>query len=312
MLFPPFPLCCTVSPSLTPHYTLDCFSVLLLSERSLPFLNVWCSFVGCLWSTDTYSNSTGDTLPYFSFSNMQSLLCGVVAVVALLAVGVPALTISDLGYTEATCKVLRETIGATIPCACRLNTGKIKNPVPCYPNCCPKTATFEGDWCHTENRLSWSVYDQLQCVEAPPAMYVDDSVNCFDQNAIPYITSVHAGGGTTTLSFQLSASRLCNDLYIATCQTSRIQMYDFRINSTDRPTPRNCWLSCAPKEIAACTSYSCWAHRGQTASTVKTWTLSRQLPAGDYALVCRTLVQAAAVTHVLYQYAAASAYFRVN
>lgn len=222
-----------------------------------------------------------------------------------------ALTISDLALNAESCATLRNTPGATIPCECRLNTGKLQDPVPCYPNCCPKTDTFEGDWCDNENRLQWSVYDQLQCVEAPAAMYVDDSVNCFDQGTIPYITSVVAHAGVTQLAFELSRRLTCNDLYIAPCKTGRVNLQDFRINTTDKP-PRQCWLTCAPDEIEACTSYSCWAHRGQTASTVKSWTVQRQLRAGDYALVCKTLVSANAVTHVLYQYAAASAYFRVN
>lgn len=224
---------------------------------------------------------------------------------------VVAVTIDDLSLNEANCAVIRRQIGTTIPCPCRLNTGNLRDPAPCYPNCCPKTETFEGDWCHKENRLQWSVYDQLQCVEAPPAIYVDDSVNCFDQDAIPFITSVVAHNGVTELGFEMSRSRLCNDLYLAACATSRVNMYDFRVNTTDTP-PRHCWLACAPSDLEACTSYSCWAHRGQTASTVKSWTVSRQLPPGDYALVCKTLVSAAAVTHVLYQYAAAAAYFRVN
>jgi hypothetical protein len=222
-----------------------------------------------------------------------------------------ALTIADLALNPETCATLRNTPGATIPCECRLNTGKLQDPVPCYPNCCPKTDTFEGDWCDKENRLQWSVYDQLQCVEAPAAIYVDDSVNCFDQGTIPYITSVVAHQGVTQLAFELSRRLLCNDLYIAQCKTGRSNLQDFRVNTTDTP-PRQCWLSCAPDEIESCSSYSCWAHRGQTASTVKSWTVQRQLAAGDYALVCKTLVSANAVTHVLYQYAAASAYFRVN
>ncbi|CUI15597.1 Hypothetical protein, putative [Bodo saltans] len=253
-------------------------------------------------------------LNYVQISKFMKMHCTTSTVVIALVVCVwqlRALTISDLALNAESCATLRNTPGATIPCECRLNTGKLQDPVPCYPNCCPKTDTFEGDWCDNENRLQWSVYDQLQCVEAPAAMYVDDSVNCFDQGTIPYITSVVAHAGVTQLAFELSRRLTCNDLYIAPCKTGRVNLQDFRINTTDKP-PRQCWLTCAPDEIEACTSYSCWAHRGQTASTVKSWTVQRQLPAGDYALVCKTLVSANAVTHVLYQYAAASAYFRVN
>ena len=224
-----------------------------------------------------------------------------------------ALTIQDLAINAAQCAVLSSTPGATIPCQCRVNTGLLQNPVPCFPNCCPKTSTFEGDWCDIENQLQWSVYDQQVCIEAPPAMYIDSTVNCFGMATAPFITGVDKSSGVTQLQFELSALMPCFDLYITSCFWSRDpgSVTDFFVNTTDTP-PRQCLLDCAPQPIEPCTAVSCWAHRGNTAPVVKSWTLTRQLDPGDYALVCKSLISANAVTSTLYQWAAVASYFRVN
>ena len=240
--------------------------------------------------------------------NYQCVLVTVLLAAALSST-VVAVTISDLALTPAACAVIRSQIGAQIPCVCKLSTGVLHNPTPCYPNCCPKTATYEGDWCHTENALQWSVYDQLECVEAPPQEYIDDTPNCFYANTAPYITSVAAAGGQTVFTFQLSSHTTCNDLYVASCRTARHGLTDFRLNATDGSV---CWLPCGPTPYEPCTAGSCWAHRGKTPSVVNTWTVPRQLAPGHYALVCESLVSAAAVSHTLYQYAYASSPFQIN
>ncbi len=161
--------------------------------------------------------------------------CTLLLLAVLLAVAAtPAwsVTIADLALTPAACAVLRSSVGATIPCVCKLNTGDFQNPIGCYPSCCPKTATFEGDWCHKENDLQWAVYDQLKCVEAPPKEFIDDTPNCFYANTAPYITSVAAEGGETVFMFQLSALSSCSNLYVSRCRSGRDGLTDFRLNTT--------------------------------------------------------------------------------
>ncbi len=245
---------------------------------------------------------------------MTSLLSPVMFIVLLALAAAPAfsVTIADLALTPAACAVLRSTIGATIPCVCKLNTGELQNPVACYPNCCPKTATYEGDWCHKENELQWSVYDQLKCVEAPPKEFIDDTPNCFYANTAPYITSVVPAGGETVFTFQLSALSTCSNLYVSKCHDRREGLTDFRLNTSTTALHEDlCWLKCGPTPYEPCSASSCWAHRGKTASVVNTWTVPRQLPPGDYALVCESLVSAAAVSKTLYQFAYASSFFRI-
>lgn len=232
--------------------------------------------------------------------------------VSLLVATAMAVTISDLEYTEENCAALRADTSALgyVPCACRLNTGNVQ-AVACYPNCCPKTSSFEGDRCHTENKEDWTVYEQHVCFEAPPSEYTDQTPNCFYRGNIPFIRSVSLEGGNTRIDFELSIleEHICHDLYIAACNTSRNIWDDFRVNTTDSP-PKHCWLNCSPKVLSECTATSCWANRGRTEAVVHSWTLDRRLPVADYALVCYTMVNGTTVGSSLYQTAYASIGFK--
>ena len=236
--------------------------------------------------------------------------------VALLMGGLPvakSLTLDELQYTEATCFEYRaEAIssGTAIPCPCRLNTGSVTASA-CYPDCCPKTDTFEGDRCHTENKATWTVYEQKVCYPSPPVEYTDQTPNCFYRGNIPLIKGNDVVDGKTHLTFELSIKdeHQCDDLYIAACNPERVIWDDFRINTTDA-VPQYCWLNCAPKAVSECTATSCWANRGQTDSVIHEWTLDRQLPAGDYALICYTMVQGESVGSELWQTAYASIGFK--
>lgn len=237
------------------------------------------------------------------------LLCG------LIVRPTSAVTIDDLKLTPENCRVLRANVGlfGSVPCECRLSTGNVK-PVQCYPNCCPRTPTFEGDRCHTENRLLWSPYEQLVCNPRPPAEYTDDTPNCFYKGNDPVIVSVdNTHKGETTFNFGLSVlpAHKCLNLYVARCNPERVDLYDFRLNTTRKDKPY-CWLGCPPKPLAKCTEDSCWAHRGETPGVVKTWTMPRRLDHGDYALVCQSLMKHVAEGSVLYQDAFAQSYFRLN
>lgn len=236
------------------------------------------------------------------------LLCAV-----WLAGFVSSMSIDELGYNEENCKSIREdpsSIGF-VPCECKLNTGILK-AIPCYPNCCPKTEDYEGDRCHTENRLKWSVYEQQVCFPSPPKESIDDTPNCFYRGNIPKVFSVTAAAGFTKIEFELSllTQHKCHNLYIAGCNSARVRLDDFRINTTDA-TPQHCWLRCSPKPLAECTEAECWAHRGETPAVVRSWTVQRQLSPGDYALVCYTMVQAEASESSLYQTAYSTIGFKV-
>lgn len=245
---------------------------------------------------------------------MPPSFLGTYCVVALyLALCARAVTLSDLGYTEATCAQYRAdalTSGTAVPCACRLNTGNVK-AVACYPNCCPKTDSFEGDRCDEENKNSWTVYEQHVCFPSPAIEYTDQTPNCFYRGNIPLIKGVDLVNGNTRLQFELSIldEHSCDDLFIAACKSSRVVWDDFRINTTD-PIPKYCWLSCAPVVVSPCTETSCWANRGQTDSVIHSWTLDRKLPAGDYALVCYSMLKGAAAGSSLYQTTYASIGFK--
>jgi hypothetical protein len=246
-----------------------------------------------------------------------------VLVVAVLLVGsAVAVTIADLALNAANCATLREsaTINTqvTIPCACRLSTG-VLTAVRCYPNCCPRVVDqFEGDRCHTENRLLWSVFEQTVCTPRPAAEYTDDTPNCFFKGNDPDIASAVASAGATTLKFTLSlrAEHHCSNLYIAECNASRAGVgsvfRSFRIKGTGLPLPDYCWLKCAPTPYVPCTSTECWAHRGETHANIREWTLPQQLPIGNYALVCQTLMQHVAEGSSLYQDAFSQSFFRID
>ena len=243
-----------------------------------------------------------------------------VSVVALsgLLHGAWAVTIDDLQLNEETCRVLRNnagTSGLEIPCACRLNTG---NPVAerCYPSCCPRTTTFEGDRCHDENRREWSVYEQLVCEPRPPAEYTDDTPNCFYKGNDPDLHSVTAAFGKTEVKFSLSleATHECSNLFIAKCLDERPHWLNgFRLNTSDpRPEFQYCWLPCQPPPLEECTATSCLWHRGKTHAKVHEWSIPSQLPWGDYAVVCQSLMQHVAEGSSLYQDAFSSTFFRIE
>lgn len=242
---------------------------------------------------------------------VQLLTIMSVGMLLLGAIRVAAVTIDDLGFTEENCAALRAS-GTTIPCECRLNTGNVK-AFACYPNCCPKTEKFEGDRCHVENRLTWSVYEQQVCFPAPPREYTDDTPNCFYRGNIPKILSVTAAAGRTDFHFELSLleEHKCHNLYVAECGSARVYRDDYRINTTDA-VPRQCWLNCGPRSISPCTETDCWAHRGETHAVIRTWSMERQLPPGDYALVCYTMVSGDSVGSTLYQTAYAATSFKIS
>jgi hypothetical protein len=229
---------------------------------------------------------------------------------------VQSLTIDEIGLTPERCAAIRadvKTFGF-IPCPCKLNTGKV-TAVPCFPNCCPRTDSFEGDRCHIENKLSWTVYEQQVCAERPPAEYLSDNPNCFYRGNTPQVNGVQVAPGLTNLAFELSIlpEHLCNNLYVAKCKTSRdpFPAQDFRLNTTD-PVPKQCWLSCPPTPLAPCTEASCLYHKGETRSVVRSWTIQDKIKPGDYALVCSTLVKGEAVGSSLYQNAYSTIAFKVK
>jgi hypothetical protein len=246
------------------------------------------------------------------------VLLSLLAVVAAMCVGyVAAVTIDDLKLNEETCRVIRNNaaLAGSIPCDCRLNTGS-QTPVRCYPNCCPRSTKFEGDRCHEQNRLTWSVYEQLVCEPRPPAEYTDDTPNCFYKGNTPDIHSAVTASGKTTIKFSLSLvdEHLCSNLYVAKCEDQRPSLFaGFRLNTSDpRPEYKYCWLPCSPPPVEECTATSCWAHRGKTHAKIHEWTLDKALGWGDYALVCQTLMQHVAEGSSLYQDAYASAFFRLT
>src|SRR3989338_3291514 len=216
-----------------------------------------------------------------SFFSFITLL--LVAVVALFSssILVDAITIEELELNPVNCAFIRnnQQLFGYVPCPCRLNTGNVV-AYQCFPHCCPKTADFEGDRCHTENELDWSPYEQTVCIERPPAEYLDDTPNCFDKGNSPVVKGASASGGSTTINFELSlrADHHCDDLYVALCDVghSRPGMYGFRINPTDLP-PKHCWLPCSPPSLSDCTATSCPYNRGTTAAVVRDWTLNTQL-----------------------------------
>jgi hypothetical protein len=226
-----------------------------------------------------------------------------------------AVTVEELVLNEANCAAIRANVllYGYVPCACRLNTGNVV-AYQCYPHCCPRTDTFEGDRCDMENNLTWSVYEQKVCIPKPQSEYLDDTANCFYKGNEPEITSVATAAGSTTLGFRLSVDPdlSCDDLFVAQCQTRRPGLYGYRLNTTTLPTPGQCWLPCAPSAIQDCTATACVANRGITPAVQQTWTLSTRLPIGDYALVCYTLMHYDAEGSTLYQETYSSSYFRVS
>ncbi len=240
---------------------------------------------------------------------------GLVVIFAILSSVnvVRAVTIDDLKLNEENCRTIRNNVALLgfVPCECRLNTGDVQ-PVQCYPNCCPRSAKFEGDRCHIENRLQWSPYEQTVCNPRPPIEFTSDTPTCFYKGNDPVINSVSTTATTTTINMGLSLfpTHKCLNLYVARCNNSRIDLYDFRINTTD-VRPQYCWLGCPPGPVSPCTKESCWAHRGETPGVVRTWTLPQQLPRGDYALVCQSLMRHDAEGSVLYQDAFSQSFFRI-
>ena len=113
-----------------------------------------------------------------------------------------ALTIDELGFTPTRCAAIRADVASFgfIPCPCRLNSGKVE-AIPCFPNCCPKTEAFEGDRCHQENKLDWSVWEQQVCREQPPPEYLADNPNCFYRGNIPFIKQVSVFSDSIKLDF---------------------------------------------------------------------------------------------------------------
>jgi ferredoxin-thioredoxin reductase catalytic subunit len=246
---------------------------------------------------------------------MKSACCALVLVM-FCVISIHGLTINDIGFTAERCAAIRGDVQGfgSIPCPCRLNTGKVE-AVQCYPNCCPKTLAFEGDRCHIENKLSWSVYEQQVCREQPPAEYLADNPNCFYRGNPPLINSATVTTTTTTLSFELSILDLhrCDNLFISKCNSLRdpFPAGNFRLNTTDA-VPKHCWLKCPPTPLAPCTAESCVYHRGETRSVIRSWTLPVKLVPGDYALSCYTLVKGEAVGSSLYQNAYASTSFKIH
>lgn len=242
------------------------------------------------------------------------LAAALLVVLAFAAFVVRSQTISELGYTPERCATIRADPSAIgfVPCPCRLNTGLVQ-AVPCYPNCCPKTDTFEGDRCDMENRLSWTVYEQQICAERPQPEYIDDTANCFYRGNIPKVTSATAAGGVTNLGFQLSlrSDHRCNNLYVASCLPGRVGLDGFFVNTSD-PVPQRCWQTCPPTPIQPCTASSCMYHHGETPAVVTSWTLPVQLLPNNYTLVCETFMHGDAEGTTLYQYAYAIIGFRVR
>jgi hypothetical protein len=252
-----------------------------------------------------------------------SLLLSLLLVSFLLAVAtttrrtaVHAITIEELELNPTNCAFIRSNVElfGYVPCPCRLNTGNVL-AYQCFPNCCPKTSSFEGDRCHSENELDWTPYEQTICGERPPSQYLDDTPNCFDKGNNPVVTTASASAGSTALSFELSlrSDHHCDDLFVASCDVGHYRpgMFGYRINTTDLP-PKHCWLPCAPPPLADCTSSSCIYNRGTTAAVVRDWTLPTQLAPGDYALVCKTLMKVVFDKNTLYQYAFASTGFKIT
>jgi hypothetical protein len=229
---------------------------------------------------------------------------------------VTGVTIDDLGYTEETCRIIRNSanLGGSIPCDCRLNTGTLE-AVRCYPNCCPRTETFEGDRCHEENYLTWNVYEQQVCAPRPAAEYTDDTPNCFYKGNDPDIHSVGVQGSKTVFKFSLSIlpEHRCDDLYVTKCLDFRPGLFNgFFLNTSDpRPAFSRCWLPCSPPALQECTATDCWSHRGITHPKIHEWEMDYALGWGDYALVCRTLMKHEAEGSALYQDAFSSAFFRL-
>lgn len=230
----------------------------------------------------------------------------------ITAIVVSALTVDDLGLTEENCKQIRDDPSSFgfVPCPCRINTASVR-AVACYPHCCPKTSVFEGDRCHVGNRLSWSVYEQQVCFESPPKETLEDTPNCFYRGNIPHITSATVTASSTRLEFELSIldSHICNNLYLTTCDISRLTNEYYRIDTADG---EQCWLRCSPEPLAPCTEFDCWAHRGETPSVIRHWTIPRALFPGDYALVCFTMVKGQSVGTELFQGAYASKSFKIH
>jgi hypothetical protein len=245
----------------------------------------------------------------------RAVALALVAVALLSAAPAAAVTVEELALNPENCAFIRLNVAlfGYVPCPCRANTGNVL-AFQCHPNCCPKTDKFEGDRCHSENRLLWTPYEQSVCVPRPPSEYTDDTPNCFDKGNNPIVKSVVAGGGTTFIGFELSITpkHQCDDLFVATCDVghTRPGMFGFRLNTTDVP-PRHCWIPCEPSPIMPCTQSSCVYNRGYTAAVVRDWTLATQLVPGTYALVCRTIMTYVLDTNTLYQYAYASTFFRV-
>lgn len=233
------------------------------------------------------------------------------------------LTIDDLGLTAENCASIRSNPSSSgigyIPCGCRLNTGNVEVS-RCYPNCCAKTDVFEGDRCHIENKLDWTVYEQQVCREQPPVEYLADNPNCFYRGNPPLIHSVAftplgSAPTATVLTFELSIldQHKCDNLFISKCKNQRnsYPQNDFRVNTTD-PVPKHCWLSCPPTPLAQCTAASCTYHRGETRSVIRSWSIAEKLLPGDYTMTCYTLVKGQSVGSTLFQNAYATSSFKVD
>lgn len=250
---------------------------------------------------------------------MRSLSSAVCWSAAVLLIGAAAcaraVTLEDLVLSPENCEFIRNNVPlfGYVPCPCRVNTGNVVAR-QCHPHCCPKTSVHEGDRCHYENYNAWTPFEQTVCIERPPSEYTDDVPNCFDKGNNPVVTSAVAGGGITTIVFELSlfASHECDDLFVAKCNVNHVRpgQNGFRINTTDVP-PKHCWMPCEPSPLTPCTASSCIHNRGRTAAVVRDWTLSTQLPLGTYALVCKSLMTYVLDKNTLYQFAFASTYFKI-
>jgi hypothetical protein len=232
-------------------------------------------------------------------------------VACIMAVGW-AVTIEDLKLTPEKCAVIRKTEAWPV-CQCRLPLEDYY-PRYCHPNCCPKTSTFRGDRCHSENKHLWAVWEQHICLEKPSQDYVAEETACYFRGAQPRVNSVTVNSeGNTAIHFHLSqqSQDSCRDVYVVSCQTDRILDTDMRLNKTTGGGV--CWVGCPPQSISGCTEDKCWGNRGVTHKMTRTWEMTQKLPAGDYALTCEMLVQGegAAVGSNLFQLAHDITYFYV-